>query len=82
MKWDTNELKNQCVHLLFGFWSAYALYLIFHSLFVLFSGLAIGIGVEIYQYFYKKEDLYILDRLRDISFYVFGSLSFLLVFLI
>lgn len=75
-----NELKNQHVHAWWGFWASFiALHFLHYPAFVM-TGFFIGVCVELWQFFGKKEDLNLLDRLLDLSFWALGaSLSKLVV---
>jgi hypothetical protein len=82
IKWDLNELKNQLLHITAGVVLTYWIYYItnINDYKLLFVGLIVGVGVEIYQYFFQDSKvLHIQDRVRDVFFYVVGSILIWLV---
>ena len=82
IKWDLNEIKNQLLHLVAGIVSTIFINCITNIIDyrLLFVGLMVGVGVEIYQYFFQDSKvLHIQDRVRDVFFYVVGSILIWLV---
>lgn len=73
-----NEIKNQHVHLFWGYFSCHFLYLLFPK-FIFFVPLAIGFLVESYQLIFKKEGWKIKDRILDLSFWGLSGLLFYLI---
>ena len=82
IRWDFNEIKNQLLHLVAGIVSTIFINCITNIIDyrLLFVGLIVGVGVEIYQYFFQDSKvLHIQDRVRDVFFYVVGSILIWLV---
>ena len=78
LKLDMNELKNQHVHLFWGVMSNFIFLKLFGFKF-LGIGAIVGILVECYQYFFKKEGLKLADRILDVSFWAMsGPIFFIL----
>ena len=73
-----NEIKNQHIHVVWGFISSGIAYMAGCDLFFL-GGLAVGIVVELYQFFIQKERLKLLDRALDLTFWAIGGIFFLVV---
>ena len=85
MKWDLNEWKNQGLHFIAGIITTGAFSFVFkiYDWRLLLVGLTVGIGVEIYQYFFRdKWEAHLWDRIRDVVFYDIGSLVIWNFFLI
>jgi len=67
-----NEIKNQHVHM---FWALLiTLILNKFGFFWVWTGLCIGVVVELYQLVIKREGLKISDRVLDLSFWFLGSI--------
>jgi hypothetical protein len=74
---NINEIKNQHVHLFWGLMAEK--FVQCYDVKFYMAGLVVGIFVELYQVIFKKEKLFMLDRLVDITFWWIGSL---LIFII
>lgn len=69
-----NEIKNQHVHVLWSIIIVYITSFFLPLLGALFSGVLIGLIVEVVQYFFfDKKKLKLVDRCLDVSFWFIGS---------
>jgi len=77
MVWTVHEWVNQLKHFFVGLIATYGVKVVFNIVDwrLLLVGLSIGLGVEVYQYFFRDNKiLHPLDRIRDVTFYEIGSL--------
>lgn len=72
---DKNEIKNQHVHMFWGLILSTVLLRITHLYWMGWVfGMLIGLGVEIWQYFYAdNRELKLFDRILDISSWGLGG---------
>lgn len=78
-----NEAKNQCVHMLVGIQATWAVNLHVHFSIASFTGIIIGIIVEVFQYFFvDNRELKLADRILDLSFWFASSFIFMLMYFV
>lgn len=79
--WTTRDILQQVAHFLQGFLYSIILSKIFFTFGLFPYGILIGLGVEIFQYFFIDErDLRLEDRIRDLLFWILGSVLIFIVF--
>jgi len=75
-----NEIKNQHVHLFLGLMSAYFVNLWLPIYIAVFTGIIVGLLVEILQYFFAdNRELKLADRILDLSFWFASGFIYLLI---